>query len=599
MALLQKIWLATWLPGICVIALYCMSLDASLSEIFAGVAIFLLGMDFLENGFKGFSGGLLEKILTRWTNSRLKSLCFGVVTTILMQSSTLVTIISISFLSAGLITLTQAIGIVFGANLGTTTGGWIIAGVGMKMDIAKFAMPLIVLAVLLGFQKSQGTKSLGNIFAGIGFFFLGIAYIKSGFEGYKDALDLSAYASGSGKDLFIFVMAGIVITSVVQSSFATLTIIISALFAGSITYDNALGLVVGTNIGGVVTALVASVSANIDGKRLAIINTLFNLIIAFIALVFLEYFKLIVEVISRLSGIKESDYALKIAVFHTLYNALAVLLMAPYIQVFVSIALRFIKSKISADMDAPIYLNDTIVSYPTTALQALTNEIKHLYDNVFSVIAHSIGLSRSSICAGLDTKDLLKEKWYASGTNINDAYYHKVKVLFDAIIDFVTKAQSNAHDEEFIKLSNEASVAARNLSEATKNMMLLEKNLKKYATGSNKDMADEYNLLRVEIVKILSTIESLKFLENPSYEEIESILKQERKNLTKLDKNAIAKVEKHLRQKTLSATNATSLLNDIAFASSMGKKLLKAVAKIYQLSFDRHNLAATQGEQKH
>ena len=412
-------------------------------------------------------------------------------------------------------------------------------------------------------------------------------------------MDLSAYASGSGKDLFIFVMAGIVITSVVQSSFATLTIIISALFAGSITYDNALGLVVGTNIGGVVTALVASVSANIDGKRLAIINTLFNLIIAFIALVFLEYFKLIVEVISRLSGIKESDYALKIAVFHTLYNALAVLLMAPYIQVFVSIALRFIKSKISADMDAPIYLNDTIVSYPTTALQALTNEIKHLYDNVFSVIAHSIGLSRSSICAGLDTKDLLKEKWYASGTNINDAYYHKVKVLFDAIIDFVTKAQSNAHDEEFIKLSNEASVAARNLSEATKNMMLLEKNLKKYATGSNKNMADEYNLLRVEIVKILSTIESLKFLENPSYEEIESILKQERKNLTKLDKNAIAKVEKHLRQKTLSATNATSLLNDIAFASSMGKKLLKAVAKIYQLSFDRHNLAATQGEQKH
>ena len=170
-----------WLPAVCLIAIYAMSIDPSLTEIFAGIGVLLFGMIFLENGFKGFSGGILESILTKWTNSKLKALLFGIITTILMQSSTLVTIISISFLSAGLISLAQAIGIVFGANLGTTTGGWIIAGVGMKMDIASIAMPLIVLAILLVFQKDKNIKSLGHIFAGIGFYLLGFAYIQSGF----------------------------------------------------------------------------------------------------------------------------------------------------------------------------------------------------------------------------------------------------------------------------------------------------------------------------------------------------------------------------------------------------------------------------------
>lgn len=578
-----------WLPLVCIIAIYFMSIDPSLTEIFAGIGVFLFGMIFLENGFKGFSGGILERILTKWTDSKPKALLFGIITTILMQSSTLVTIISISFLSAGLISLAQAIGIVFGANLGTTTGGWIIAGVGMKMDIASIAMPLIVLAIMLVFQKDKNIKSLGHIFAGIGFFFLGIAYIKSGFEGYKDALDLSAYGSGSPKDLFIFVMAGILITSIVQSSFATLTIIISALSTGTITYDNALGLVIGTNVGGVVTALVASFGSNIEGKKLAITNTIFNLIIAIIALAFLPYFKSIVNLISDISGIHDHDYALKIAIFHTFYNALAVAIMTPYIQVFVKVANTLIKSKTSADMDAPIYLNPNIIDYPMTATQALINEVKHLYDNVFSVIAHSLGFSRSDICANLPKDELLAKKWYSDQSNVNDLYYHKVKVLFDAIIDFSTKAQTHINQEDFIKISNEANVSARNLAEATKNMILLEKNLKKNATSPNPHIAQEYNLIRLEIAQLLAKIESLKFLETTNYQEIADILKQERKTLKQFNKRALVRVEKIIIESKISANQATSLLNDIAFASNMGKEIIKAIDKIYKISFLMQN----------
>ena len=346
---------------------------------------------------------------------------------------------------------------------------------------------------------------------------------------------------------------------------------------------------IGTNVGGVVTALVASFGSNLEGKKLAITNTIFNLIIALISLIFLSYFKSIVNLISDLSGISDQDYALKIAVFHTFYNALAVFIMTPYIQVFVKFANTFIKSKKPADMDAPIYLNPNIIDYPMTATQALINEVKHLYDNVFSVIAHSLGFSRSDICANLPKDTLLAKKWYSDQSNVNDLYHHRVKVLFDAIIDFSTKAQTHINQESFIKISNEANISARNLAEATKNMILLEKNLKNNATSPNPHIAQEYNLIRIQIAQLLAKIESLKFLESGEYQKIVEILKQERKALKQFDKHALNRVEKIIIEDKVSANYATSLLNDIAFASNMGTEIIKAVSKIYKISWLMQN----------
>ena len=139
-------------------------------NLFSGLAIFLLGMLFLEDGFKGFSGGVLEKVLKNFSNTRLKAILFGLSATAIMQSSTLVTILTLSFLSASLVSLAQALGIVFGANIGSTTSGWIIAGVGVKMNVSALGLPLITLGVLLLLMKNKNLKSLGYILAGIGFF---------------------------------------------------------------------------------------------------------------------------------------------------------------------------------------------------------------------------------------------------------------------------------------------------------------------------------------------------------------------------------------------------------------------------------------------
>lgn len=160
-----------------VILAYILVVFSQLATILAGVAILLIGMMNLSTGFKAFGGGFLEKILAKFTDTKLKSTSFGAISTLIMQSSSLVSVITISFLSAGLITLVQGIGIIFGANLGNTASSWIIVGL-TSTKISTLAVPLIVIGVLLYFQQDSLFKGLGSIFIGIGFFFLGVDYIK-------------------------------------------------------------------------------------------------------------------------------------------------------------------------------------------------------------------------------------------------------------------------------------------------------------------------------------------------------------------------------------------------------------------------------------
>ncbi|EIA3749697.1 Na/Pi cotransporter family protein [Campylobacter jejuni] len=153
-------------------------------------------------GFKVFSGDLLEKILVKSTDTKIKSILFGTLSTLIMQFSILVSIVTISFLSAGLISLGAGIGIIFGVNLGNTASSWLIVGL-TNIKILMLAIPLLIIGVLFFFQKDSILKGLGNIFIGIGFF-LGVDYIKSGFENFKHIIDLSRFDFAGFKGVFVF-----------------------------------------------------------------------------------------------------------------------------------------------------------------------------------------------------------------------------------------------------------------------------------------------------------------------------------------------------------------------------------------------------------
>ncbi len=568
-----------YLIPLCIVAIiYLVSTSDALTNVSAGLAILLFGMLSLGSGFRAFNGGFLENLLTSSTSTAVKSITFGTIATAVMQSSSLVSVLSISFVSAALLSLAQGIGVIFGANLGNSAGSWLIAGVsGMK--ISALALPLIVGGVLFNFQSSKASKGIGQIFIGIGFFFLGVGYIKDGFEEYKEVVDFSQYAMEGLGGVLLFVGLGALMTAIVQSSHATLTIIISAFAAGSMSYENALAATLGTSVGGVMTAVIASLSTNIDGKRLAVANCIFNFSIALLVIATFDYFVLVNSTISMLLGLEENS-VLRIAVFHTLFNLVGVVLLLPLIPKIAIFLESAMKDK-DSQVDKPLYVNDTIVQYQDTAFIALTREVYHLYENAFELISHALGFSRQDIRSQDKIDDVLKARiWAKEDVDIEIFYIKKIKVLFNAILDFSTEVQAHTQDKAYIYKFAMLTSASRHIVEAIKNMELLQPNLKKNSLSQNKILSNEYNALRTHLALLLRSIEEINTDEELHPQVAIVKLKAQKKAFKKIDKDSIVHIESMLSKKDISVPSGTSLLNAVGFSHNIAKELANAMIQI-------------------
>jgi len=568
-----------FLPSILLLLAYGFWISPDFKEIAAGVSIFLFGMLSLEEGFRAFSGGMLEKILKRSTDSLLKSLSFGMISTSLMQSSSLVSVLTISFLGAGLIDLAQGIGIVFGANIGTTTGAWLIAGFGLKVKISAYAMPMLVFGVILIFQKAKTLKGLGYILAGLGFLFLGIHYMKDGFETFKSTIDLSSYAVGGLKGLLIFTGLGVFATVVMQSSHATLVLIITALAAGQISYDNALALAIGANVGTTITAIIGSMSSNIEGKRLAGAHLIFNLVTALIAIVLIHQLIYVVDVVSDGVGIASDDYTLKLAVFHTIFNLIGVVVMIPFIGKLVTFLESLLKEggkKGDLTVDTVRYLNDSVLELPETAMAAITRETKHLYENAFDIIVHGLNLKKNRIISPMPLDEVIDFSYSEETYDVDDRYNRRIKGIYGDILDFSAKAQSNM-DEESIGKLYKLKLANRDIVEAVKDIKHLQKNLLRYTASANEHIKQEYNRIRKDLADLLRNINIVATTDEEDI--IILLLSKAKLHTEKYDILANGTLDHLIREGMITNEMATSLMNDSAYAYDISKNMI-AMAEI-------------------
>jgi phosphate:Na+ symporter len=342
--------------------------------ILGGIALFLIGMEYMEGGFKAFSGGLLERVLEKSTNNTPKAITTGFLATALVQSSSLISIIVISFLSAELITLTSAIGVIFGSNIGTTATAWLVSVFGLKIKISVYAMPMIIMGILIPlFLKANSWKGIASISIGLGIIFLGIGYMKEGFETLKEGINLAQYAMAGYAGIFLYVLVGAVATVVIQSSSATMAIIITALATGQIEYANALALAIGANLGTTVTAVLGALKSNENGKRLAVAHFIFNITTGIIAIVFIYQLAELVDYLAVIVGIGIENYAMKLALFHTIFNIIGVLAVSPFIGVLVKFLNTLFVPK-GVNKGKPKYLDDAVLALPSTALSATKKE---------------------------------------------------------------------------------------------------------------------------------------------------------------------------------------------------------------------------------
>lgn len=555
--------------------------NPNFKTIAAGVAILLFGMIMLEDGFKAFAKGPLQKILKKATNKLYKSIPIGAFVTALIQSSSLVSIITISFLSAGLIDLLSALGIIFGANIGTTATAWLVAGFGLKIKISSLAMPMLIFGIIFSFQKKNSFKGIGSVLAGLGFFFLGIHFMKDGFEIFKGYIDLTEYAVSGFLGVVIYSALGIVITTILQSSSATLALILTALAAGQIEYENALALAIGANIGTTITAILGSISSNVAGKRLAAAHLIFNTITGIVALFFIYPLADAVDFLSNLIGIAERDYILKLALFHTIFNVVGVVIMLPFLKLLLHWLNKIFKEKEAADIDEPKFLNESVLKFPTSTISALLKESKYLFENaIFEIVTHALNVHREDIKSDLKIKNVLKQSKKDFDIDVSELYYKKVKTIYGKIIKYATKAQSSLSLSEVQNSHvSEIKIASRLMVEIVKEIEDLRKNMTTYLYSDNKYIRNEYNKFRKKLVKVLRVI--YLFRTQDDNEKFYSKLVKLKKESKKAIHHSNSSINKLIRDDLVTSKMASSLINDNDNVNKAIEKMITIAELIY------------------
>jgi len=565
------------LPTILLVLAYGFWVSPNFKVIAAGIAIFLFGMLSLEEGFRAFTGGILERLLRRTTSTTGKSLLFGIVSTTLMQSSSLVSVIAISFLSAGLITLAAGIGIIFGANLGTTTGAWLIAGFGLKVNIAAYAMPMLVFGIILIFQSSKALKGIGYILAGLGFLFLGIHYMKEGFEAFKDTINLAEYAVAGYPGVLLFTIVGIFATVVMQSSHATLVLTITALAAGQIAYENALALAIGANVGTTITAILGAMSANENGKRLAVAHLIFNSVTGVIAIAFIFQLVQLVNGVSAAVGIAEDDYTLKLAVFHTVFNLIGIVVMLPFMNLQVAFLEKFIPEK-EPEVDQPKYLSGASAAFPGTAVEAVRLETLRVYEAALRIIIDGLGMKMAEVLSNVDLERAVAVQQRIHQFDIDAMYERHIKAIYSAIVAFISETAFSRREEQSAQLQwlREANT---HLVEAVKDTEQLQKNLIRYVGSESQKMHEVYNRVRVQIALTIRELEDTResrggVMDVLDLDSLKLLVDEEQGSLQKDMTELIAR-------RTVTPSMGSSLLNDSVFAHDIAMNLIRAAQFVF------------------
>ena len=556
-------------------------LNPNFERVAAGVAILLFGMMMLENGFKVFTQGRLRKLLKNATNKLYKSISVGAIVTAFIQSSSLVTVITISFISAGLISLSGGIGLVFGANLGSTATAWLVSGFGLKINIATLAMPMLIFGLLFTFQKKETLKGIGQILAGLGFFFLGIHYMKEGFDVFKEYIDLTEYAVSGYLGVVVYVFLGIIITTILQSSSATIALILTALAAGQVEYENALALAIGANIGTTITAILGAIGSNIAGKRLAASHLVFNVVTGIVAMALIYPLANLVDLLANKIGFDSNNYTLRLSLFHTIFNVLGVIIMIPFIPRLERFLIRHLKEKGGKDIDEPKFLAQKMLEYPEALLASLMNESKYLFENaIFEIVTHAVNVHREDIISDLKIKKIVKKSKDDLKTDVDALYYSKVKHIYGEIIRYATKGQSELSlTETQTGQILEIKVANRKMVEIIRDVQELNKNVGFYLNSENKYMSKEYDKFRKKVVRVLRAIYLFRTKEDgEGY--YKTLLKlKEHAKIGKYQSNE--SIDDLIRNNKITVDMGSSLVNDNGNVNDIIKKLIDIAELLY------------------
>ncbi len=377
-------------------------LMASLIWLLAGVGIFIVGMNFMSEALEKSAGEGMKKLLGKISNNRFSGVGIGAGVTALIQSSSATSVMVIGLVNAGVMTLMQATPIIMGANIGTTITGVLVA---LKNDYFNMLMYLSAFAgVMMGFFKKEKIKVAGLLFSGLGLIFVGLN-IMSSEQAFGNPLVESMFQNIFSVINFplLLIFVGVIFTALIQSSSAATGVVITMVGTGILPLELALFIVLGANIGTCVTALLASVGASANARRVALIHFTFNVIgtVLFTAVVWVFKGPMVNALVSLFPGTDPMALQMRVSFFHVIFNVTTTCVLLPFVSQLVQYSCRIIKDKKEIEAEHSLkFIDDRLLTMPPVALMQVKKEI----DYMFSLVKDNISLSFEAMSQGNTAK---------------------------------------------------------------------------------------------------------------------------------------------------------------------------------------------------
>lgn len=436
----------------------------------ANLGLFLLGMHLLEQGLQGLGSKSLKQFLQRYTDSPLKGVMAGTGITAFLQSSSLVGLIVLAFVGAGILEMRNALGVILGSNLGTTVTGWMLAVLGFKLDLAVFTEPMVAFGALAMVFLPAGKRPhfFASLLLGLGLLLMGLGALTSSLSLFAEQVDTSILRD---QPLWLYVLGGALLTVLVQSSSVVMLLILSALHAGVIAVADALPVMIGANLGTTSTLLLGALGGGPEKHRVAYAHFVFNLVTAVIALAALP---LLVYFIRQSLGVEDPLFTL--VIFHSLFNLLGIAIFLPFIKPFVELLTRLAPDEQPSEQTTA-FIQQVPSNVPDGAIEAVRKELVRLLVN---------GLRLNMYCFEIHTQAVFDKSAAAltveplRHVTVYERDYARLKQTEGELLGYTYAVQQGTTDKDYLRHITQLNHAIRNVAYGAKFIKDIRHNLDQF-----------------------------------------------------------------------------------------------------------------------
>lgn len=407
-------------------------------ELAAGLGLFLFGMMNLEQALRALGTRSFRHLLREQTNTPIRGVLMGIVSTSCLQSSSMVGLIVLAFVGAGILKMTNALGIIFGANLGTTFTGWVVATIGFKLSLTEYSLPLIALGSLgiVFIHSEKRLHSQTRLLLGFGLLLMGLELMKTSMAFLSEQISPDIFRD---YPLPLYLLGGLIFTALIQSSSATMMIVLSAIHADVLPLTTAAAIVVGADLGTTGTVLIGSLKGSADKRRVALSHFIFNLVTDVLAFILLVP---MLHLITQKLSVQDPMYAL--VLFHSMFNMLGIALFLPFVSPFS----HWLHKRFTSD-EATVcqYITKVPQNVSDAAETAIQQEVTHLFNKVVILNLRTLKIRPEELLQGYQALQIYQQ--IRQQTPTYDEQYSEIKHTEQQIIQYANRVlQEKSSDEE-------------------------------------------------------------------------------------------------------------------------------------------------------